>query len=172
MEKHVTNNIRIEGAKLIYRNFQGKGSQFNKEGNRTFGVLLDDELAKRLIDDGWRVKFRKPREDDPDQYEQPWMEVKVRFEPYPPVVVLINSKGKKKLDEETVGQIDWSRIIDCDLIIRPYNYPALQGRPAGVSAYLKAMYVTIEEDEFYKKYENIPDLDDPRESLPFENEEE
>lgn len=158
-EERVTGNISIENARLIFKNFQGKVSEFNREGDRSFGVLLDDELANRLKEDGWKVRYLHPREDDPDQYEQPWLSVKIKFNPYPPIVMLINSRGKKKLDEETVGQLDWSIIKNCDLIIRPYNYPALKGRPAGVSAYLKAMYVTISEDEFAIKYSSIPDLD-------------
>lgn len=158
-QKKVMNNIHIEGAKLIFKNFQGKRTDFNDEGNRNFGVLLDDELAETLKEDGWRVRYRPPREDDPDQHEQAWLPVKIKFGLYPPIVVLINSKGKKKLDEETIDQLDWSIIKNCDIIIRPYNYPAIKGRPAGVSAYLKALYVTISEDEFAMKYADVPDLD-------------
>lgn len=159
-QQKITSNIRISGAKLIFKNFQGKRTECNREGNRNFGVLLDDELAEKLKMDGWRVKYRPPRSDDPEQYEQPWLQVKVKFNPYPPVAVLINSRGKKKLTEETIDQLDWSIISNCDLIIRPYNYPAIERRPAGVSAYLKAIYVTISEDEFAEKYADIPDLDE------------
>lgn len=158
-QRKITSDIRISGARLIFKNFQGKKTTYNDEGNRNFGVIIDDDLAEQLKADGWRVKYRLPREDDPDQYEQPWLSVKVKFNPYPPIVVLINSKGKQKLTEENIDQLDWSRIVDCDLIIRPYNYPAIKGRPAGVSAYLKAIYVTISEDEFEKKYAAIPYLD-------------
>lgn len=154
----VTSNIRIEGARLIFRNFAGKGSQFNEEGNRNFGVILDDDLAEQLKSDGWNVKHLRPREDDPDQYATPWLPVKVKFGNIPPIATLINSRGKIKLDEETIGQLDWCIVRNCDLIIRPYNYPAMRGREAGISAYLKAIYVTIEEDEFDLKYGDIPDL--------------
>ncbi len=158
-EQRVTSNIKIEGAKLIFKNFKGKKSDYNDEGNRNFGVLLDDDLAEQLELDGWNVKHLRPRPDDPDQYAQPWLSVHVKFNPYPPVVVLINSRGKKRLDEETIDQLDWSIISHCDVLIRPYNYPARGGRPAGVAAYLKAIYVTISEDEFAMKYADIPDLD-------------
>lgn len=159
MSEKVTRNISIEGARLIFKNFQGKKTDYNDEGNRNFGVLLDDELAEELKREGWRVKYLCPRPDDPDQYEQPWLSVKIKFNPFPPIVTLINSRGKKKLDEETIDQLDWSIIRNCDLIIRPYNYPSVKGRPAGVSAYLKAIYVTIAEDEFERKYSDIPDLE-------------
>lgn len=159
-QKKVTSNIHIEGAKLLKRNFRGEKTDYNEEGKRNFGVYLDDDLAESLIADGWPVKYLKPRKDDPDQYRQPCLFVKVNFNPYPPIAVLINSKGKKRLDEDTIDQLDWSIITNCDLIIRPYNYPAIKGRPAGVSAYLKAIYVTISEDEFVEKYAGIPDLDE------------
>ena len=158
-QKKVTSNISISGARLRFRNFQGKGSQYNAEGNRNFGVELDEELAEKLVKDGWNVRHLKPREDDPERYEQAWLKVNVKFNPYPPICYLINSRGKKKLTEETIDQLDWSRIRNCDLVIRPYNYPAMPGRPAGVSAYLKAIYVTIDEDEFERKYSDVPDLD-------------
>lgn len=156
MEERVTSTITIEGARLIFKNFQGKRTDFNEEGNRNFGVILDEELAETLARDGWNIKRLKP---DEEGYEQPWMSVKVKYGKIPPIAILINSRGKIRLNEETIDQLDWSRIKTCDLIIRPYNYPAIGGRPAGVSAYLKAIYVTIKEDELAEKYADIPDLD-------------
>lgn len=158
-EKKVMSNISIEGAKLIFRNFQGKKTQYNEEGRRTFGVFLDDDLAEALIEDGWKVRYLRPKEDDPEQHRQAWLSVRVKFSPYPPIVTLITSKGKKKLTEETIDQLDWSIITNCDLIIRPYNYPETPTRPAGVAAYLKAMYITLAEDEFAQKYADLEDLD-------------
>lgn len=165
--RRVTSNIKIEGARLIFRNFKGEASDYNAKGNRNFGVLLDDDLAKDLKDDGWNVKHLKPRDDDPDRYAQPWLSVKVKFGKIPPIAVLINSRGRKNLTEDTIEQLDWTSIENCDLVIRPYNYPETNGRPAGVSAYLKAIYVTIQEDEFAGKYADIPSLDD-EEELPFD----
>lgn len=161
-ERKVTSNFRKEGARLIYRNFAGKPSQYNAEGNRNFGVLLSDEDAEMLKEDGWNVKYRKP---DENGYEQPWLPVKVKFGDIPPICQLINSRGKMKLDEETIDQLDWCYIENCDLVIRPYNYPAMIGkdgsiiRPSGVAAYLKSIYVKIREDDFEAKYAELPDLD-------------
>lgn len=158
-EIRVTNNVKIEGATLIYKNFRGLGNQFNSEGNRNFGVLIDDELAESLEEDGWKIKKLRAKEDDPDQHEQAWMPVKVKFGQYPPIAVLITSRGKTRLDEDTIGQLDFASIKTVDLIIRPYNYPAMNGRPAGVSAYLKSLYVTVNEDDLALKYADIPDAD-------------
>lgn len=162
-EKKVTSNISISGAQLIFKNFQGKKTDFNEEGNRNFGVLLNDDLAEKLEQDGWKVRYLRPRDDDPEMHEQAWLPVKVKFGKYPPIAVLINSRGKKKLTEETIDQLDWSRIKNCDLIIRPYNYAGNNIIPAGVAAYLKAIYVTISEDEFAEKCADLPDLDEVEE---------
>lgn len=157
-ERKNLSNIKIEGGRLIFKNFQGKSSQYNSEGNRNFGVILDEELAEQLEKDGWKVKRLRPREDE--EIGKPWLQVKVKYGDYPPIAVLITSRGKTKLDEETIGQIDWTMIKNVDMIIRPYNYPAMQGRPAGVSAYLKSIYVTVNEDDLEMKYADIPDADD------------
>lgn len=156
--ERITKNVRIEGATLIRKNFRGKASDFNEEGNRNFGVLLDDDLAEQLSADGWNVKHLRPLADDPESVGHAWMPVKVRYGKIPPDIVMITSRGKIPMDEETVGQLDWTKFSNVDLIIRPYNYPARPGRPAGVSAYLKALYVTVDEnDDLAYKYADIPD---------------
>lgn len=155
-EKRVESNITLEDARLIFKNFAGKQTEFNSEGDRNFGVLLDDELAKELENDGWNVKYLKPREDAEDpEYRQPWLKVKVKYGKIPPIAVLINSRGKIRLDEDNINQLDWTRISNVDLVIRPYNYPATNFSPAGVAAYLKAIYVTVQEDDLESKYANI-----------------
>lgn len=159
-EKRVTNNIRIEGAQLIFKNFQGKQTDYNNAGNRNFGVLLDEDTAEELAAEGWNVKRLKPRPDDPDQYERPWLSVKVKFGEIPPIIVLVKSNGKRRLTENSVDQLDWSALENVDLVIRPYNYPAIAGRPAGVSAYLREMYAVLAEDDFARKYADYPDLDE------------
>ena len=161
--KNNVSNIKIEGGRLIFKNFQGKEDPpYNREGDRNFGVLLDDDLAEQLKADGWNVKYRPPRQDD--DYQQPWLPVKVKYGMYPPIIVLINSNGKLRLTEETVGQLDWTQIKNADMIIRPYSYPAMldkkgnEIRPAGIAAYVKSLYVTVQEDDLAAKYADIPDI--------------
>lgn len=154
----ITEEIKIEGAHIVCRNFSGKKTDFNAEGDRNFGVLLDDNLATRLEQDGWNIKRFNPRPDDPTNHRQAWLKVKVKYGKFPPIANLITARGRTRLDENTIGQLDWTRIKYVDLIVRPYNYPASNLRPAGVAAYLKAIYVTVLEDDFASKYADIPEV--------------
>jgi hypothetical protein len=61
------------------------------------------------------------------------------------------------MKEEDLNILDWADIRKVDLTVRPYNYN-VQGK-TGVKAYLKTMYVTIQEDPWESKYNfnNAPD---------------
>jgi len=153
----VNNNITIENARIGFKNFKGVGGTYNAEGNRNFCVFLDRELAETLEKDGWNIKWGKPREEGEE--EQPYLQVAVRFGKIPPKIVLISSRGKTVLDEESIGALDWADIAKVDVIIRPYNWtlqPGTKNEKTGVKAYVKSLYVTIAEDEFELKYYNIP----------------
>lgn len=160
--------IRLEGVKLCCRNFAG--TKFGNGSGRSFGVLIDMDLAQQLEKDGWTsVRYFPPYPDDPDDTPKPWLLVKFKYgvnkigKKTGPNIVLINSRGKKKLDEETVDQLDWSLIKSCDIIAHPFAYPSMNGRNAGISTWLDALYVTVQEDEFEMKYSDLRDLDNDQE---------
>lgn len=158
----VNNYLTVRGAKIIFRNFSGKPSQYSPEGRRTFSLVIGDPtLAEQLIADGWNVKPRKPLNDnDPPSWHLP---VAVFFGKFPPKIILKNSHGNILLDESSVNMLDWAEIVNVDLTIRPRKYEAL-GR-TGIKAYLKTLAVTVIEDEIEKDYP-IGEFSD-EEDLPF-----
>jgi hypothetical protein len=145
------NTVLMEGVRLIFRNFTGKEGQYNREGDRNFGVILPDGVAEAMLADGWNVKYLEPREEDEDETRTPWLPVKVGYgKGRPPKIMLVTDRGRTALDEDTVDTLDWADIINVDLIVRPYHYDV--GGRTGISAYVQSMYVTIEEDALERKY--------------------
>lgn len=146
-------NIIIEDATIRFRNFSGKEGRFNPAGRRNFCVFIDDDLAETLEADGWTIKRLKPKEEGDS--DQAYIQVTVKFGKVPPKVVLITSKGKSILDEDDINILDWADIAKADVSIRPYDWEF--GGRSGRRAYLKALYVTIREDELEMKYMDVPD---------------
>lgn len=140
--------FQVDDAQLIFRNFSGKEDKYNREGDRNFSVILDEESATRMLEDGWNVKYLPGREEgDPDT---PYIQVGVGYKNRPPRIVLISSSGRTNLDEDTVSTLDWVSIRKVDLIARAYQWEV--GGKSGIKAYLQTMFVTIEEDELERRY--------------------
>jgi len=158
----VNGDLSVENAVIIWTNFAGKPTKFNPQGGkRTFALVLTEEVAERLRNEGWNIKMREGREEGEDPLY--FTEIVVNMEStYPPKVVLYTEfRGKKsanKLTERTVGQLDTIDIANVDLVVHPYEHGF--SSVATVKGYARALYVTQGQDSYfggkYSEYEEVP----------------
>ena len=135
--------LQIDNARITFRNFEGRGDIYNREGDRNFALIVPNaELAEALIAEGWNVKIKPPREEGEDPFM--YMNVKVKFNDYGPAVYLVSGGNKRELNEDTVKCLDNIRIDSVNLDIRPYDWVRFEGtanEKRGRSAYLQAIEV-------------------------------
>ena len=142
--------LQIEDARIIYRNFAGIGSKYNREGDRNFAVIIpNQEIADELIADGWAVKIKPPRDED----ESPFMylPVKVKFNNRGPAAYVKSGNSVQRLNEDTIGMLDEIDIQSVDMDLRAYDWE-VNGK-TGRSAYLQAINVIQNIDRFGAQYQ-------------------
>lgn len=146
-------NVVMEDVVIGFRNFSGAEGEFNRKGDRNFAVFLEPERAHAMIQDGWNVKFLKVREegDEPQAYLQ--VSVSYNEKARPPKIVMVTSRNKTPIGEDMVENLDFVDIAMVDLILNPYHWN-VSGK-TGIKAYLRTMYITIEEDYLDLKYSEI-----------------
>lgn len=159
--------LQIDDARIVYRNFSGIGSKFNREGDRNFAVVIPDRnldevelrelgygrdeeiaLVDVLINEGWNVKIKPPRDEDDSPFM--YIPVKIKFNDRGPGVYLKSDRKMIRLSEETIDCLDNIDIMSVDLDIRPYDWD-VNGKN-GRTAYLQSIHVTQEVDRFAARY--------------------
>ena len=143
--------LQIDEAHIVYRNFKGEGSKYNREGDRNFAVIIDDQdIADQLIDAGWNVKIKPPREDGDSPFM--YLPVKIKFNDRGPNVYLMTGRRMNRLDKYSIACLDDVDILSVDLVIRPYDWE-VNGKE-GRTAYLQSIKVTQNLDRFAADYES------------------
>ena len=144
-------HLHIDDARIVFRNFAGSGTEFNREGDRNFSCVIEEQdLADALIERGWNVKIRPPRDEDGEPFIH--LPVKVKFGERPPVIKLVRPGMKNlELDEESVKCLDHMDIERIDMDIRPYDWELSTGA-TGRTAYLQGMDVVQLLDRFEARY--------------------
>lgn len=151
--------LHIDDAIIIFRNFTGAASKFNREGDRNFAVIIPDEETKdALIERGWNVKIKPPRDEDDTPFM--YLPVKIKYTDKVddegnrrgPSAYLRSGTNVVKLNEETISCLDDIDILSVDLDIRPYDWE-VNGKN-GRTAYLEGIDVLQDLDRFAARYED------------------
>lgn len=146
--------LQIDDARIVYRNFSGAPSKFNREGDRNFAVVIEtQEQADALIAEGWNVKIKAPRDEGEDPFI--YLPVKIKFNDRGPSVYLRSGKAMRKLSEDTVDVLDNVDILSVSMDLRPYDWE-VNGK-TGRTAYLQSINVTQEVDRFADIYAEVND---------------
>lgn len=147
-------DLRIENARVLFKNFSGKEKRnqnnkiVNREGARNFNIVIDDpEIAEQLRADGWDIKQTSVNDEGESLYRLP---VHIRFDNFPPQVVMVSGNKKKTLNEESISCLDNAEIDYCDVCLNPYHYEVQD--KTGIKAYLKMAYFVINVDPWEEKY--------------------
>ena len=141
--------LEIEDARIIYRNFEGVASKFNREGDRNFAVIVpNDEIKDILVEAGWNVKIKPPRDEEDTPFV--FIPVKVKFNNRGPAAYLRSGETVTRLNEETIGILDEIDIQSVSMDLRPYDWD-VNGK-TGRTAYLQAIDVIQNIDRFGDMY--------------------
>ena len=141
--------LEIEDARIIYRNFEGVASKFNREGDRNFAVIVpNDKIKDILVEAGWNVKIKPPRDEDDTPFM--FIPVKVKFNNRGPAAYLRSGETVTRLNEETIGILDEIDIQSVSMDLRPYDWD-VNGK-TGRTAYLQAINVIQNIDRFGDMY--------------------
>lgn len=151
MEKNGREMVAFSGVRIINRNFSGLAKEYNKSGARGFCVLLTQEEADELSARGYNVRIR-PAKEDPNAFFC-HLQVAVRFDFLPPKIYRVLPDKMMLLNENNVGVLDTSDIINVDLVVNARHWN-INGA-SGIKCYVNSMYVQVEEDLFASKYADL-----------------
>lgn len=163
------NKLKIENLSnrnIIFRNFSGKPTQYNKNGDLKFTLVINDpETAQKLVSYGWNVKVKPPRNEGEDPFCTLDVRIRLDLEWARPKIKQFTRTGSVWIDEANIKNFDDAEFETVDLVLRQYAWKNGRGE-SGVSAQLSEMYARIAEGVLEAKWaeEEGPGEDD----LPFD----
>lgn len=146
-------NIEIDDCRIMWRNFSGMEGNYPDPSNRGFAVVIpEQELADELIERGWNVTVRPPRNAD----DSPLYLLKVKFNydrpGLEPSAYLQTGKNLRSLNEQTIGTLDKVDIKSVSLDVRKSEWN--RGGRSGVTNYLQSVKIIQQVDRFAAEFEN------------------
>lgn len=158
-----------ENAKIKWLNFGGNNNRNGINNGRGFSLVIEDEeVANDLAALGWVIKEKTATKNNGEPSVYWVLGVKIRYDKFPPKIVLVKPSGMEVLREDNVGLVDSTRYTNIDLTITPYHWD--NGIRDGISAYLSTMYITVDEaaDPFASKYAEMMKKNLSDTEMPFE----
>lgn len=99
--------MTLEGCRIFYPNFAGRATDYTAEGDRYFSVVIPEEIAQYLEQNGLPFRRLKPRpDDDPNEPTTAIIKVKIGGIYFPDVMTLVSNGGYVSHTPETIGQLD------------------------------------------------------------------
>lgn len=147
--------VNIEGASFIFMtNFSGDPARSGKYPSTTRQANLtipDVNLARNLIDEGFKVKLTKPREGEEEGFVPTYfIPIKVNYQvKYPPKIYLVAGDAEPRLlNEDTIDVLDKIRVKNVDVTLNK------RFTDMGNTLYVRTMYVKqdIDDDPWAGKY--------------------
>lgn len=142
--------IQIDYPEITFRNFAGRETDFNEEGNRNFVLVIrDEEIANALADAGANINYKEPyREGDTGEWR---LKVKVSYRFGGPIAHLVSNGRIKSLTEENIHILDGIDIQEVRGVDIRLSKWSRSGR-SGYTAYLDKICVVQEVDRFLAEY--------------------
>lgn len=162
---------------ILFPNLEGKKDQYNTNGERSFRLKFnDDDFAKELINDGWNIRIYTPKNEEYSPYY--YMTVKCKFRAdsenvyQDPEIHRVNAKNDILCGPQNMADIDAAfkarKVKRVDLVINPYHWvhPGM-GNGEGISAYVREMWIEVEDSPFASRYSDRNYGDAYSEEVPF-----
>lgn len=159
----VPDKAELKNYEITYKNFSGRESPngYNRAGNRNFSLVLDDETAQKMLNDGWNVRIKEY--DDGSHRNTLQVAVRYDIDRFRPRVVMVTPKAngkfiKRVLDENTVSELDSATVTRASVMLNPSPWHNAMGN-GGIKAYLQTGYFVIEKDPFEDDFPSDEDDD-------------
>lgn len=163
------NKVTIRDANVITRNSNFSGvpkNEFDKKGDRYVFIRLDEDLANKLEQDGWNVKWTKPKIDHPEWEPYPFIKAKINFNlRQKPAIYMVTKRNRTLLNEETIDQLEGCYFEKVDITLENIFYTRYNQH----SVIVNIGFFTIEPNELYDEYFGGSDdqIFDDEDDIPF-----
>lgn len=142
-------------VKWSWSHFDGREDVYNTPGDHNFTISLPEDIAKEMASQGWNVREREGREEgDPPEWT---LECKISDKFGVPPIFFIKRGRKFRIEAlEELREVRRDSCSKLNVILQPS--PWTNGMRSGITAYVKEMYVEINESRFAAEYADFEEV--------------